>query len=131
MLRCLARLRAAQPVAKIKADLVVDHRGRCTQGDVTDFSNFMGAVIDERAFAKHKAAIDRAHATPGVKVIAGGTYDDSEGWFVRPTVLEIDDPGRRVVPDRVLRADPVGARLPATASTTRCWTRWSRARRSA
>ena len=52
----------------------------------------MGAVIDERAFAKHKDAIDRAHATPGVKVVAGGTYDDSQGWFVRPTVLEIDNP---------------------------------------
>jgi 1-pyrroline-5-carboxylate dehydrogenase len=62
------------------------------QGDVTDLSNFMGAVIDERAFTKHKDAIDRAHATAGVKVIAGGTYDDSEGWFVRPTVLEIDNP---------------------------------------
>ena len=69
----------------------LDHR-RLTLGDVTDLSNFMGAVIDERAFAKHKAAIDRAHATPGVNVVAGGTYDDSEGWFVRPTVLEIDDP---------------------------------------
>ena len=52
----------------------------------------MGAVIDDRAFAKHKDAIDRAHATPGVDVVAGGTYDDSEGYFVRPTVLEIDDP---------------------------------------
>jgi len=63
-----------------------------TQGDVTDFSNFMGAVIDDRAFAKHSAAIDRANAAPGVKVIAGGTYDDSVGYFVRPTALEIDDP---------------------------------------
>jgi 1-pyrroline-5-carboxylate dehydrogenase len=64
-----------------------------TQGPVTDYGNFMGAVIDERAFARHKDAIDRAHATPGVRVLAGGTYDDSEGYFVRPTVLQVDDPG--------------------------------------
>jgi 1-pyrroline-5-carboxylate dehydrogenase len=63
-----------------------------TMGDVTDFSNFMGAVIDERSFAKNKAAIDRAQADPKVEVVAGGTYDDSEGFFVRPTVLVSEDP---------------------------------------
>ncbi|HEV7194810.1 MAG TPA: L-glutamate gamma-semialdehyde dehydrogenase [Pedococcus sp.] len=92
--KCSAASRAYVPRSlwkKIKADLVTITNG-LTQGDVTELSNFMGAVIDERAFAKHSAAIDRAHATPGVDVIAGGTYDDSEGWFVRPTVLEIDDP---------------------------------------
>ncbi len=61
-------------------------------GPVTDLSNFMGAVIDERAYAKHVAAIERARAAAGIEVIAGGTYDDSEGWFVRPTVLVADDP---------------------------------------
>ncbi|MEU6079738.1 L-glutamate gamma-semialdehyde dehydrogenase [Streptomyces sp. NPDC047108] len=61
-------------------------------GDVTDLSNFMGAVIDERAFAKNKAAIDRAASDPTIEVVAGGTYDDSEGWFVRPTVLVSSDP---------------------------------------
>ena len=92
--KCSAASRAYVPRSlwkKIKADLVSITNG-LSQGDVTDLSNFMGAVIDERAFAKHSAAIDRAHATPGVDVVAGGTYDDSEGWFVRPTVLEIDDP---------------------------------------
>lgn len=61
-------------------------------GDVSDLSNFGGAVIDERAFAKCKAAIDRAHATDGLTVVAGGTYDDAVGWFVRPTVIVGDDP---------------------------------------
>ncbi|TDB84921.1 L-glutamate gamma-semialdehyde dehydrogenase [Actinomadura sp. 7K534] len=61
-------------------------------GDVADLSNFMGAVIDERAFAKNKAAIDRAHGDPIVRVLAGGTYDDSVGYFVRPTVLVSNDP---------------------------------------
>jgi 1-pyrroline-5-carboxylate dehydrogenase len=92
--KCSAASRAyvAKSVwAKMRDQFVAEVEG-LTMGDVTDLSNFMGAVIDERAYAKHTAAIDRAHATTGVDVVAGGTYDDSEGWFIRPTVLEIDDP---------------------------------------
>jgi 1-pyrroline-5-carboxylate dehydrogenase len=92
--KCSAASRAYVPRSlwrRIKADLVSITEG-LKQGDVTDLSNFMGAVIDERAFVKHSAAIDRAHAAAGVEVVAGGKYDDTEGWFVRPTVLEIDDP---------------------------------------
>jgi 1-pyrroline-5-carboxylate dehydrogenase len=63
-----------------------------TMGDVTDLSNFIGAVIDDRAFAKHKAALDRAQASDSIEVLAGGTYDDSQGYFVRPTLLVSDDP---------------------------------------
>lgn len=91
--KCSAASRAYVPAsvwARIRDDLVAITND-LTQGDVTDLSNFMGAVIDDRAFAKHKAAIDRAHATTGIEVIAGGTYDDSVGYFVRPTVLEIKD----------------------------------------
>ncbi|MFS3128154.1 L-glutamate gamma-semialdehyde dehydrogenase [Nocardioides sp. Bht2] len=61
-------------------------------GDVRDLSNFMGAVIDERAFAKHKAAIRRARRTRSLQVVAGGQSDDSVGWFVRPTVVLGTDP---------------------------------------
>ncbi|HTW15745.1 MAG TPA: L-glutamate gamma-semialdehyde dehydrogenase [Nocardioides sp.] len=61
-------------------------------GDVTDLSNFMGAVIDERAFAKHEKAIARARGTDGLDVLVGGQTDDSVGWFVRPTVVEGGDP---------------------------------------
>jgi len=61
-------------------------------GDPTDFSHFMGAVIDDRAFAKHEKAIARAHATDGLEVVVGGQSDDSVGWFVRPTVVEGGDP---------------------------------------
>ncbi|MFF2524746.1 L-glutamate gamma-semialdehyde dehydrogenase [Streptomyces liangshanensis] len=67
-----------------------------TMGDVTDLGNFMGAVIDERAFAKNKAAIDRAAADPSCTIVAGGTYDDSVGYFVRPTVIVCTDPENEV-----------------------------------
>jgi 1-pyrroline-5-carboxylate dehydrogenase len=61
-------------------------------GDITDFSNFMGAVIDARAFAKHKAAITRAKRQPKLDVVVGGQTDDKVGWFVRPTVVVATDP---------------------------------------
>ncbi len=61
-------------------------------GDVRDLSVFTGAVIDARAYARHVAAIERARASDSVSVLAGGTYDDSVGWFVRPTVLVGTDP---------------------------------------
>jgi 1-pyrroline-5-carboxylate dehydrogenase len=96
--KCSAASRAYVPKSLwkvIKADLV-----RTTndlgQGDVTDLSNFMGAVIDERAFGKHRDLLDKVQADKGVKVVAGGTYDDSVGYFVRPTILEIDDPDHEV-----------------------------------
>jgi 1-pyrroline-5-carboxylate dehydrogenase len=61
-------------------------------GDVTDLTNYGGAVIDERAFAKHVKAIERAKGAANVTIAVGGEYDDSEGYFVRPTVLLSDDP---------------------------------------
>ncbi|MFD5040672.1 L-glutamate gamma-semialdehyde dehydrogenase [Streptomyces sp. NPDC087894] len=67
-----------------------------TMGDVTDLSHFMGAVIDARSFARNKAAIDRAAADPTCTIVAGGTYDDSVGYFVRPTVIVCDDPANEV-----------------------------------
>jgi 1-pyrroline-5-carboxylate dehydrogenase len=63
-----------------------------TMGDVTDLSNFMGAVIDDRAFDKHKKAIARAKRSGKLDIIAGGTVDDSIGYFVRPTVVVSTDP---------------------------------------
>ena len=62
-------------------------------GDVTDLTNYGGALIDDRSFAKNVKAIERAKGAAGVTVAAGGEYDDSEGYFVRPTVLLSDDPG--------------------------------------
>lgn len=65
-------------------------------GDITDFSNFGGAVIDDRAFAKHAGALDMMKNSPPCTVIAGGTADDSEGYFVRPTIVECSDPAHEI-----------------------------------
>jgi 1-pyrroline-5-carboxylate dehydrogenase len=68
-----------------------------TMGDVAaDLSNFMGAVIDDRTFGKHSAALARARSRPSVQVLTGGTTDDSDGYFVTPTVLECSDPSDEV-----------------------------------
>ncbi len=68
-------------------------------GRVDDFSNFMGAVIKQTAFDRHKAAIAEARVTPGMEVVAGGHTDDKDGWFVRPTLLTTQDPGVRHMRD--------------------------------
>jgi len=64
-----------------------------TMGDVAaDLSLFMGAVIDDKALATHADALARARSRPSVRVLAGGQVDDTEGYFVQPTVLECSDP---------------------------------------
>jgi 1-pyrroline-5-carboxylate dehydrogenase len=74
-------------------DELLDTVASLTMGNVAeDLSVFMGAVIDDRAFAKHKAALDRARDHDGISVLVGGGADDSEGYFVQPTVLECADP---------------------------------------
>ncbi len=69
-------------------------------GDVRDFSNFMGAVIDGSSFATQKAAIDEARES-GAEIVTGGTADDSEGWFVEPTVIKTEDPDFRLMRDEL------------------------------
>jgi 1-pyrroline-5-carboxylate dehydrogenase len=83
-------------------DQVVDEIGEMKMGDVADFSNFVGAVIDAGSFATQKEAIEEAKASGGTaQVIAGGNYDDSEGWFVQPTVIETSDPNFRTMRDEL------------------------------
>ncbi|GGK05822.1 1-pyrroline-5-carboxylate dehydrogenase [Pilimelia anulata] len=67
-----------------------------TYGDVTDFANFGGAVIDARSFARNSEALDRIKNSSSCTVVAGGTADDREGYFVRPTVVEGSDPAHEV-----------------------------------
>jgi 1-pyrroline-5-carboxylate dehydrogenase len=75
----------------IRRDLL-DQTRSLPIGPVTDLSNFMGAVIDDRAFAKNSKALDRAKRTSSLKTAVGGSYDDSDGWFIQPTILEGSDP---------------------------------------
>jgi 1-pyrroline-5-carboxylate dehydrogenase len=70
-----------------------------TFGDVTDFTNFGGAVIDRRAFDKLSAVLDRLHAAPSATVLAGGKADDSVGYFVQPTIVEGTDPAHEMFCD--------------------------------
>jgi 1-pyrroline-5-carboxylate dehydrogenase len=70
-------------------------------GDVSDFSNFMGAVIDASSFATQKEAIEEAKADGKSEVVVGGGYDDSEGYFVEPTVIRTSDPDFRLLRDEL------------------------------
>ncbi|PRW65117.1 L-glutamate gamma-semialdehyde dehydrogenase [Actinopolyspora mortivallis] len=93
--KCSAASRAYVPRSLWESGLrekLITATNDITYGDPTDFSHFGGAVIDARAFAKHKAAIDRARNESSLEILAGGEYDDSVGYFVQPTVLLGDDP---------------------------------------
>ncbi|MHA6669872.1 L-glutamate gamma-semialdehyde dehydrogenase [Homoserinimonas sp. A447] len=92
--KCSAASRAYIPRSiwnSIKDDLIAEVDA-LSMGSVLDYSNFMGAVIDDRAYARVTGAIDRAKAKDTATVLAGGTYDDSEGYFIRPTIIESTDP---------------------------------------
>ena len=98
--KCSAASRAYVPRSLWESS-VRDELASVTQsltfGDVSeDLSLFGGAVIDTRAIDKHKGAFERARSRPSVQFLTGGTVDDSEGYFVAPTVLVCDDPGDEV-----------------------------------
>ncbi|WP_433347723.1 L-glutamate gamma-semialdehyde dehydrogenase [Microtetraspora malaysiensis] len=92
--KCSAASRAYVPRSlwsKMRDEFVATAES-LTVGDVAgDLSTFMGAVIDGRAFAKHREAIDRARSVDAINVLTG-SYDDEVGYFVKPTVLECSDP---------------------------------------
>jgi 1-pyrroline-5-carboxylate dehydrogenase len=96
--KCSAASRAYVPrtVWRRLRDDLVGTTESLTMGDVTDLSNFLGAVIDRRAFSKLSGVLDRARDDDALTVVAGGTADDAEGFFVRPTVIEGTDPGHEV-----------------------------------
>jgi 1-pyrroline-5-carboxylate dehydrogenase len=96
--KCSAASRAYVPRsvwARLRDDLVGVTES-LSMGDVTDFSNFMGAVIDRKSFSKLSGVLDRVDDDPALSIVAGGQADDSEGFFVRPTVIEGTDPGHEV-----------------------------------
>lgn len=80
---------------------VVGMIGDIRMGDVQDFRNFMGAVIDRRAFDRIRGHLDQARRDAGVTVVAGGGADDSVGFFVEPTLLQVEDPGYRLMCEEI------------------------------
>ncbi len=93
--KCSAASRAyvARSVWDRTKDQLIGTTESLAMGDVaTDLSLFMGAVIDERAFGRLRDALARAATRPAISVLAGGTTDDSQGYYVRPTILASTDP---------------------------------------
>jgi 1-pyrroline-5-carboxylate dehydrogenase len=92
--KCSAASRAYLPRTiwnAVRDELIATTEG-LPMGNPKDFTNFIGAVIDDRAFARLERAIERARSTPGLEIVAGGTCDDTVGWFVRPTIVVGQDP---------------------------------------
>jgi 1-pyrroline-5-carboxylate dehydrogenase len=71
--------------------------GTITMGDVSDFRNFMGAVIDGSSFETQRTAIEEAKSTSDTEIVVGGGYSDEAGWFVEPTVIETRNPEFRTM----------------------------------
>ncbi len=97
--KCSAASRAYVPSnlwPKVK-EMLVPMVESLKMGDIQDFSNFMGAVIDANSFRDQKNAIDEARASNDASILVGGQYDDSKGYFVRPTVIEAKNPGFRTM----------------------------------
>jgi 1-pyrroline-5-carboxylate dehydrogenase len=101
--KCSAASRAYIPDTLWPAvrDRVVAMIDEIRMGDVADFSNFMGAVIDRRAFTRLKDHLETAKQDPGVKILAGGGTDDSVGYFVQPTLLQVEDPAYRLMCEEI------------------------------
>ncbi|MCE7871279.1 L-glutamate gamma-semialdehyde dehydrogenase [bacterium CPR1] len=101
--KCSAASRAYIPSnlwPEVKAALLseVDH---IKMGDVRDFRNFMGAVIDKNAFRRISGYIKHAQDSDEATILAGGTFDDREGWFIRPTVVEVDNPYEKLMEEEI------------------------------
>lgn len=95
--KCSAASRAYVPKS-----MWPDVKARCVammaemkQGDVRDFSNYVAAVIDRKAFNRLKGYLDDAKTS--ATIVAGGGYDDSKGWFIEPTIVETNDPKHRML----------------------------------
>jgi 1-pyrroline-5-carboxylate dehydrogenase len=93
--KCSAASRAYIPEniwPQVKKELLAD-LAEMKMGDPRDFKNFIGAVIDEKAFDKISGYIDGLKKDKkNVQIIAGGKYDKSKGYFIEPTVAVTKDP---------------------------------------
>ena len=92
--KCSAASRAYIPrsVWEEISDELSDEIGKIAMGDARDFTNFMTAVIDKRAFDKISGYIQRATERDSCEVFCGGGYDDTVGYFIEPTIILTEDP---------------------------------------
>ena len=101
--KCSAASRAYIPQSlwpEVKDLLLADIRS-FKMGPVDDFSNFINAVIDERAFDKIKAYIDQAKSDDGAEILIGGNADKTKGYFIEPTVILVKDPKYRTMCEEI------------------------------
>jgi len=92
--KCSAASRAYIP-ASLWSELkprLLDSVASIAMGDVSDFENFMGAVIDAKAFKRIAGYIDQARLSDSADILCGGMCDESEGYFVSPTIIQVRDP---------------------------------------
>ena len=80
---------------------LIGETGTIKVGDVCDFSNFMNAVIDKKAFKTITEYIEFAKTDPNMEILCGGTYDDSKGYFIQPTVVESKDPRSKLMCEEI------------------------------
>ena len=101
--KCSAASRAYIPLSLWKqvTERLADVVSSLTQGDVSNLSNFMGAVIDERAYTQISGFLDHAASAPGHRKIAGAVPSDKEGWFIPPTVIACTDPKSRIMIEEI------------------------------
>ena len=98
--KCSAASRAYVPRSMWEGglrDSLADRVRSLSYGDVTDLSHFGGAVIDRRAWSRLSGVLSAARADSALTVLAGRHADDSEGFFVEPTVLETSNPRHEVM----------------------------------
>jgi 1-pyrroline-5-carboxylate dehydrogenase len=101
--KCSAVSRAYIPADVWPAvkDQLLDELQTLKMGDVLDFSNFMAAVIDNAAFDNIVEYIEYAKNSETAEIIFGGTYDDSKGYFIQPTVVVVTDPHHKLMEEEI------------------------------
>jgi 1-pyrroline-5-carboxylate dehydrogenase len=96
-----SRLYIADNIWPEVRDRLVADVGSIRMGDVRDFENFMGAVIDGKALKTHRDAIELARSQGDAEILVGGGVNDTEGYFVEPTVIETRDPRFELMRDEL------------------------------
>jgi len=92
-----SRIYVPESLWKRVKDRLIDTIKSLSMGDVSDFRNFMGAVIDRAAFKRLTGYLEEARRSNDAQIIAGGEADDSVGYFIRPTLIQVKRPDYRTM----------------------------------